>query len=414
MAKDIVILLDGTSNQISRKRSNVLRLYGTLEKGPHQVVFYDPGVGTFGTDDPWSRFRSWRKEKWGQATGVGLDENVLEAYQFLCTHYDHGRTGEDGTRDCDRIWLFGFSRGAYSARMLAGFLRAFGLIAPEQMNLLKYAWRAYKSIGEPASEGVWDEGGEAFAEIRLHERVMQPLKPHIHCMAMFDTVASVIEPGRRWFMPQLRSHAFTSNNTAVRHLRHAVALDERRRMFRPRLWGPERKFCPNLWDRQSAVDQDVREVWFAGVHGDIGGGYPESGSGLGKLPLDWIIEETRALGLRYRTATVNKLVKGERDDGKHVAPDPLAAMHVSLKGAWWVLEYLPSRKVRGREFCGINFPLGAPRVLPEGAEISPHVWTRHDADESYRPPNLPPRPAAAPPAAPAAGPVPEETRSTGT
>jgi uncharacterized protein (DUF2235 family) len=122
MPKNIVILLDGTSNEILADRSNILRLYGALEKSDRQLVYYDPGVGTFGAENAWLRF--WRKtvEVLGLATGWGLDYNVKEAYRFLVENYDDGRSGggEPGSRD--NIYLFGFSRGAYTARVLAGFM----------------------------------------------------------------------------------------------------------------------------------------------------------------------------------------------------------------------------------------------------------------------------------------------------
>jgi uncharacterized protein (DUF2235 family) len=96
MAKSIVILLDGTSNEISSDRSNILRLYGVLKKSAQQLVYYDPGVGTFGAEGAWSRF--WRKahEVWGLATGWGLDHNVKEAYRFLVEHYDSGKISGAG------------------------------------------------------------------------------------------------------------------------------------------------------------------------------------------------------------------------------------------------------------------------------------------------------------------------------
>jgi uncharacterized protein (DUF2235 family) len=125
MAKNIIILLDGTSNQVSANRTNILRLYGVLEKSSRQVVFYDPGVGTLGDDGAWLAL--WRKatEVWGLVTGWGLDDNVKRAYRFLVENYDAGHA-DSGERD--QIFIFGFSRGAYAARVLAGFLNALGLI----------------------------------------------------------------------------------------------------------------------------------------------------------------------------------------------------------------------------------------------------------------------------------------------
>ena len=159
MAKNIVILFDGTSNEISADRTNVLRLYGTLKKSEDQIVWYDPGVGTIGL--AWLGI--WRKfmEIFGLATGYGLDKNVKEAYRFLVENYQRD---EDGARD--RIFIFGFSRGAYSARVLAGFIHAFGLMEKRNLNLLDYVYRAYKRIGESGKE-------HAFAEMRLFERTLR-------------------------------------------------------------------------------------------------------------------------------------------------------------------------------------------------------------------------------------------------
>jgi uncharacterized protein (DUF2235 family) len=129
MPKDIVILLDGTSNGIAAQRTNVLRLYGCLRKSPEQLVWYDPGVGTLGADGAWSRLWRDTTELWGMATGWGIDANVKQAYRFLIEHYDSGKEG-GGARD--RIFLFGFSRGAYTARMLAGFIHTIGPDRPAQ------------------------------------------------------------------------------------------------------------------------------------------------------------------------------------------------------------------------------------------------------------------------------------------
>lgn len=314
MPKNIVILLDGTSNEISADRSNILRLYGTLEKSERQLVYYDPGVGTFGAENAWLRF--WRKavEVLGLATGWGLDHNVKEAYRFLVQNYDDGHGG-GGEQECrDNIYIFGFSRGAYSARVLAGFLHAVGLIEKRNLNLLDYAYRAYKGIGE--------NGEDKFGEVRLYERILAPDRPPIRLLGLFDTVASVIENGR--YGPRLRSHAYTKSNRSVESVRHAVGIDERRTMFRPQLWPQGGEYWGNPFNKAAAKPQDVCEVWFAGVHGDVGGGYPEPESGLTKIVLQWMIEQTRPIGLFYRTQTVNDLVLGRNPDKPYVAPDPHA------------------------------------------------------------------------------------------
>lgn len=374
MAKNIVILFDGTGNQIKERRTNVLRLYGCLEKSDDQVVWYDPGVGTFGAEGSWSRLRQKASEIFGMATGLGLDGNVKEAYRFLCQTYDH----EAG----DRIWIMGFSRGAYTARVLAGFLHAFGMMSPVQLNLLGYVYRAYKNIGR-------QRGEDAFAEIRLHDRALNPQKVQIAGLMLLDTVASVIEP--RGLLPGAVTYAYTSNNPSVLAVRHAVAIDERRRMYRATLWGEDCEVRKPFTEPGTGTPQDVKEMWFAGAHGDVGGGYPEAESQLGKLPLSWMITESRKLGLKYVTRTVNRLVLGSHKNTKYVAPDATADAHESLTAGWWPFELVPGRDraAPGKRFLGLTWPLGAYRKIPEGAQLHPSVQTRLKERSSYRPPNLP-------------------------
>jgi uncharacterized protein (DUF2235 family) len=381
MAKNIVILFDGTSNEISENRTNVLRLYGTLQKSTDQLVWYDPGVGTFGADDAWLRYKRKAAEIWGMLTGWGLDENVKQAYRFLVKNYHGGtRNGEER----DQIYLFGFSRGAYSARVLAGFLHAFGLIEPRNLNLVGYAYRAYKRIGE---------GGEnkdnAFAEIRLFERILAPDRPPIRLLGLFDTVPSVIEHGRTG--PRLRSHAFTKTNKSVQYVRHAVAIDERRVMFQPQLWPEGQEYWGNPFNKSGAKPQDAREVWFTGVHGDVGGGYPEAQSQLAKIPLLWMIEQTKKLGLKFVQRTINDIVAGKNPNKpRYVAPDPLAEKHSSMNPAWAVLEFIPSRKhqqSRRPSILGISIHFSERRPIPEGARVHQSVIDR--AKTKGSPTNLP-------------------------
>ena len=137
-AKNLVICCDGTGNEISENISNVLKLYRCLRKtektSPRQMVFYDPGVGTVTEPTTWHRLKSNINLVLGLATGYGLDDNVLSAYGFLVEHYAPG----------DRIYLFGFSRGAYTVRVLAGLIHKIGLIRPEQANLAGSGLIAYK------------------------------------------------------------------------------------------------------------------------------------------------------------------------------------------------------------------------------------------------------------------------------
>lgn len=378
MPKNIVLLLDGTSNEIKKNRSNILRLYGTLEKNDQQLVYYDPGVGTFGADGAWSRF--WRKavEVWGMATGWGLDQNVKEAYRFLIENYDNGKRDGDDVAP-DRIFIFGFSRGAYTARVLAGFIHAFGLVERRSLNLLDYAYRAYKKM-DASKEGSFDE-------IKLHQRIVQPQFVPIHCLGLFDTVSSVIETVG--YLPRLKKHMHTVENTSVLCIRHAVAMDECRTMFRPQLW-PEGVSFLKGHNADDVVTQDVREVWFAGVHGDVGGGYPEANAGLAKIPLKWMIDQTASEGLYYKTDTVNELVLGQRKDRDYVPPNIMAAINISMTPIWKLLEFLPRMKPEGSvrpSFAGFVIPFFEARNVPENARIHSSVLERNQTKGT--PKNMP-------------------------
>ena len=140
--RNLVVMLDGTGNELGRNLSNVLKLFRIVRKNDEQLVYYDPGVGTIGEPGAWRRLRQNARKVFGLMTGWGLDDNVLEAYSWLC------RTWREG----DRIWLFGFSRGAWTARVLGGLIHMIGLLRPEQLNMCGYAMVAYKKASEQDDE----------------------------------------------------------------------------------------------------------------------------------------------------------------------------------------------------------------------------------------------------------------------
>jgi uncharacterized protein (DUF2235 family) len=382
-ARTILILCDGTSNQISGHRSNILRLYGTLTKSPDQLVYYDPGVGTFEAGNAWSEIYRKIHVVWGMATGWGIDRNVLETYEFLVQNL----TGVPDEKLPEVNLVFaGFSRGAYTVRVLAGFLTAFGLLRPENLNLLPSAYQAYKRLGR-AIGGPFEGTRAAFEGLAFFRRMTQPRALPVAALALFDTVSSVVEPNG--FRLVLRKHAYTASNPGVRAVRHAVAIDERRRHYRPRLWD-KGDFRPPAAPRQP---QDVKEVWFVGAHGDVGGGYSETESGLAKIPLHWMIEELKGLGVAFDQPLVNQLVLG-RGKKKYAAPDPIAQCHDEMRGVFRLLEYLPQKvapkePVTLRLAFGIAIPKPAPRTIPRHAVIHHSAEDRANQLPDYRPENLP-------------------------
>ena len=322
--KRLVICCDGTWNSPeTRHVTNVARTARALlpadPQGVQQIVFYDWGVGSDG------------RKVMGGMIGAGLDKNIQDAYRFLVHNYAHG----------DEIYLFGFSRGAYTVRSLAGFVRKAGLLRKSKARLIPDAYRLYRRRGAPDSEAA-----RAFRS--AHAREIR-----ITFVGVWDTVGALGIPSRILkAITRNRRYAFhdTSLGEVIRHACHAVAIDEKRIDFKP-----------TLWKRAPGPRQTIEQQWFAGVHGDVGGGYPETG--LSDIALSWMWSRAAALGLAFNRAYARR----------HVRPDPLGKLHRSWTGMY---------RVKGRH----HRPIGA---LPPGLEsIHPSVRERYERLDSYRPKKL--------------------------
>ncbi len=407
--KNIVVCCDGTGNQINENISNVLKLYRCLRKTdktePHQVVFYDPGVGTLARPDPWRKALQDAVTVLGLVTGYGLDDNVLAAYEFLVHNYEEG----------DAIYLFGFSRGAYTVRVLAGLVHKVGLVSPQQGNLAGIGLTAYKQFStssehpetEPTPSQLIDGGEESDPtgpttkddQAAQYARILSTKWPTIKFVGVWDTVASVIVPRPdRFFLPSLQNLAYTQQNPSVKIFRQAMAIDERRRMFRLLPWELSQTFMKNRFSQtNNAEPQDALQVWFAGVHSDIGGGYPEAESGLSKFPLIWMVEEAVKHGLSINRRTLNQLAWGIQRKGSpftYVAPNFDSGPHDSISLGWRALECIPkSDKYKEwparKSFLGHYFPAAEPRPIPENAFVHESVATCLKVVPGYRPINLP-------------------------
>jgi uncharacterized protein (DUF2235 family) len=186
-------------------------------------------------------------------------------------------------------------------------------------------------------------------------------------------------------------------NPAVEVFRHAMAIDEFRRMFRIKRWKVLQIFKPNPHSqRKSFPDQDIRQVWFAGCHSDVGGGFVEEQSALSKFPLLWLLNEAKAHGLRIRTQMVNHLVLGKprKNARTYTKPDARGPLHKSLTFGWKLIEWIP-KSVKLRDwpkqgsFLGRYIPMGEPRYIPENSLIHKSVIERMQRVPTYRPINLP-------------------------
>lgn len=348
MRRNIVVCLDGTNDQFDASNSNVVKLYQMLERNtPEQLTYYQTGVGTVAPLGLMGNLARRGAKLLDGAIAFLLREHVESAYRFLMQFYREG----------DAIYIFGFSRGAYSARVLAGMLHKVGLLSPGNDELVRFAWRMFK---RPRTEELANEFRRTFS---------RPVT--VHFLGLWDTVSSV---GVIW---NPKHYPYTATNSSVAVVRHAVSLDERRAEFVQNLWRPLHQ-------------QDVEEIWFPGVHCDIGGGYKEAQAGLSKITLKWMVEEAERFGLKIDAAEKAALLP-LKDTATASAPNPLAKLHTSLKGLWWLAEFVPKRIYDPR----YNFErrwvlhLARPRHVHAGAVIHPAVHERMQGDPDYRPPNLP-------------------------
>jgi uncharacterized protein (DUF2235 family) len=335
----------------------VIRTFKVAEGPPGQVSYYDPGVGT----QPLTGWVTELGERWsiikGLAFGAGLTADIEEAYQYLMKVYEHG----------DQVFLFGFSRGAFTVRALAGMLHAVGLLFPDSDQLVSYATTYWQQYNSPGGKDVCNEFKKTMA---------RPCP--VHFIGVWDTVSSV---GLKNIILHLSDFPFTYQNPEVTHVRHAVSIDERRAFFRQNLMG---RWSP---------DQDVRNVWFAGVHSDVGGGYKPSECGLSKITYEWMMSEAKACGLQINMGADEGNYPYELTHGQ--APDPCGTLHDSLTGGWLLAEVIPTRHnspVDGKYQWSMN--LGRPRNIAAsrsqpGVAVHTSVLERMDKMPSYRPPNLP-------------------------
>jgi uncharacterized protein (DUF2235 family) len=359
MAKNIVVCCDGTANEFARNNTNVVKLYATLQQDPAtQVTYYHPGLGTM---EPAGALTPWRRKTTkllGMAIGYGLANDVRDAYVFLMERFEPG----------DRVFLFGFSRGAYTARAVASLLYMYGLLRPGNEALVPYAIRMMTGIERGSRESEQRrEIEEYFNLAREFKKTMsRDCRPWF--VGVWDTVSSV-----GWISNPMKL-PYISSNPEIEIGRHAIAIDERRAFFRSHLWRP-------AGEASRRGPLDLKQVWFPGVHCDVGGGYPEAESGLSKLALEWMLDEAEAAKLLVDDKKKAELL-GKTPDSRYVVPDPRAAMHESLKGGWHAAEFLLKKhfdwKTR-QERRRMN--LYRRRTVPEGSLVHSAALQR---GEDYR------------------------------
>ena len=308
--KHIVVCCDGTWNtpdHLDRGRvspSNVVKtalaVAAVRSDGTPQIVHYDRGVGTGMLD----HLR-------GGAFGFGLSANILEAYRFLARRFEPG----------DALFLFGFSRGAYTARSLAGLIRNCGVPKTPSPDLIKTAYALYRRRDDASHpRGI---------EARLFRR-MHAHETRIRCIGVWDTVGALGIPGGgfRWLNRRWAFHDVDLSST-VDNAFQALAADEERKVF-----------VPSLWRRQPGSNgQRLEQVWFAGAHSNIGGGYADPG--LSDVAFLWMKQRAEECGLDFDAAVVRDATR----------PDPLGELRDSSVG---VYRFLPRRRRPIGETPGAN------------------------------------------------------------
>jgi len=328
--KRLIICCDGTWSSADQKSAgvpcptNVVKLAYRIAKrdpdGVPQIIFYDQGVGTGNFVDRLS----------GGAFGGGLVDNIFDAYRFLIANFEPG----------DEIYLFGFSRGAYTARSLAGMIRKCGILDRSHVRLYSGALGLYRDPDTHPDDDVPKQFRSSYSCCGTD------LIP-IRCIGVWDTVGALGIPlgGLRGLTR--RSHDFHDCELSgtVEYAFHALAIDERRKAFEPTLWLEKPK-----------PRQVMSQTWFPGVHSDVGGGYVESG--LSDISLRWMMANAELAGLSFRPDT-------------EPSGDTAAPIHNSKTGLYRF----------GRS-------LSRPVASAPSQTLHPSAIERWDRDPTYRPANL--------------------------
>ncbi|KAL0952458.1 hypothetical protein HGRIS_006726 [Hohenbuehelia grisea] len=346
-----LVCLDGTANQFGEKNTNVVELYSRLEKSPEQLTYYDSGIGTYAKPS-YASFRYWKQmlnHTVDMAIAWNFERIVLSAYEWLSENYQDGA----------QIFIFGFSRGAYQARVIAGMIEKVGLLHKGNTNQIAFAYELYTATTESSARESHDEKEKKRAKRksfenakaeRLCRRFKETLSRRdvkVHFIGAWDTVSSV---------GIIRQPSLPETTAGMKHVcafRHALALDERRV-----------KFLPEYADGGAGPcgEGDVKEVWFAGSHSDIGGGNVAN-MDLDKFgpALRWMTYEAIGYGLKTVPYT-----------------HKWATMHPieSLTPIWKVVECLPLRHLsyKGKEGKTKRPHLGGSRIVQEGQQIHASVF----------------------------------------
>ncbi|KAG8900193.1 hypothetical protein FRB99_006193 [Tulasnella sp. 403] len=462
----LILCFDGSGDSYDDDNTNIVRFFTALEKNctDKQLCYYQPGIGTYvAPNAAWSSISKKVAETIDFALAWYLDAHIMGGYRFLMQNYTKG----------DKICIFGFSRGAYTARCLAGMLHKVGLLPKSNEEQISFAYEKYKDNSE---QGLIRAFGfkSAFSK-----------SVDIEFMGVWDTVSSVGFTGRH--LP------FTSSNTIIKTFRHALSLDERRAKFKPNPWhnpaptasaaknDPEcgtavakppevagsvfQRFLKSLGtykpnvtlynkdgterdldDDYRTEETDVKEVWFAGCHTDVGGGSVENTvqTSLANPTLAWMLNELvqanvdilfkdnafadiPSIEVLTATSPISPSHFPAASEATYVSPsghvkdntattgghksqateggqtiisvqddalvqDSTSKIHDALAGFsfWWLLEVVPMRQhyqdSRGKWHKRWSFNCGRGRTIQQGNPLfHSSVKIREQADHKYKP-----------------------------
>ena len=373
-AKRLALFFDGTWNT-PESATNVWRLYlmlaGQGDDGVIQEKFYDEGVGT-----------KWYDELTGGMFGAGLSENVRRGYRWLMEYYNPG----------DEIYLFGFSRGAFTARSLAGLIARCGLLQPN-------APMSYRQLYERYQKGDTVRPIYRLRYLRKHghtdfdfeEKLLLDYcyyqRNFIKLVAVWDTVGSLGVPFGD--IPGISSKTLSFHNThlskIVQHSYQALALDEQRKPYWAMLWTNFVSAKPDPADVAQVDNRFVEQRWFAGAHCNVGGGYRNDL--LAQRPLAWLLEKARATGLAFRSGVPlndDDLKMGPCDSYAQFLGGCYKLLTFGRPYLRWVMSDPIPKAARWR---------GATRIDDGWVEtvnerIDPSVFYHCQLHPKYRPPNL--------------------------
>lgn len=266
--KRLIVAVDGTWHARTQAYpTNVVKLAQRIApadgQGNRQSVRYHEGIGV--SPNFWKRFAS-------AVFGAGVVEHIRDVYLFLVDNYEVG----------DEIWFFGFSRGAFIVRSVAGLIRNVGLLRRDHAPLYDRAYELYRRRGEAAHPH--SATAEAFRAQYAHE-------PRIRFIGAWETIGTLGIPATPLRTLSRRRHQFHDVELSGRvdFAYHALAIDEKRKPFEPSLWKRD--------DPSKTPDQVLEQAWFPGVHGDIGGGYADAG--LSDASLLWMMDGAQRAGLAF-------------------------------------------------------------------------------------------------------------------